>query len=460
MKFALLLVALTSSVSFAGAGSSGGGSLVVVNGKLEPADLHYVPESDTIPSSYQKMDFKEYPLGLGAFQFALDFLKARSQGQKDFSTWDVEHTEFYFVPTLSGQDLLPVTAGLPEKQVSYTREIVDISGSNKPTRIIIEILKDLFDQLSPEYQALVLTHEFMHHKHYGQHSIISPLIQSLNVLLPLKHRQDAGDRTILTDAEFEASTQLQNILAAVEGSYFTGKTIRGGGGVFLGDIGDTGRVTETGNFIGVTSSIMLVYAGGSIEASGNVVIDSNITLAQGKVDENTFINSQVSVDGGYFATVKGNWLQNCVIDYLNGSSQDNRFVDVQAHEVDIGSGKNEFEHVHTVRTLDVRGTGNKVHDLNQTEDPYKESGGFSQVLLILGSGNQIDHLNLQGAGVLKVSNSAIVNELTLSGRSSLELGNGAQVDHSTVPGSTSWSCEAKIAAGKTVSGQPIACAPR
>ena len=282
----LVSLGLTCQVSLAGAGSSGGGSLVEVDGHLVPADLFYTPSQNDF-SGDQKINFKDYPKALEAFQYVLSFLRARSHGADAFSKWDFEHTEFYFVSKLSGQDLLPVEEGKQEKQVSFTYEIMDYSGDHKPTRIIIEVLKDLFDQLSPENQALILAHEFMHHKTYGQHWVISPIIQSLNDLVPVSHRQDSGDRSALSDGELHSSQLLQNIIGAVTGDSET--VTRNGGGIVRGL-----PSTDT-NFVGITSR--LSCSGDCVNITNNALIGSDVRVDFVSTVGNNFVRSDLEVKG-------------------------------------------------------------------------------------------------------------------------------------------------------------------
>jgi hypothetical protein len=121
-KFAVLLgLCAFSSLAHAGSGvrDGGGGSLVLTaEGKLEPADLHYTGHADVIPRTFVPVHFEQYPETVEALQYALLFLKSRSQDHSEngFAQWDLKD-EYYFVPELSGQDLLPVESGLTEKQV-------------------------------------------------------------------------------------------------------------------------------------------------------------------------------------------------------------------------------------------------------------------------------------------------------------------------------------------------------
>lgn len=293
MKRALLMTGLclalsTPALATGGAGSSGGGSLVYVNGQLEPADLYSTVQPPQ-PENATPVDFKNYKDGVGAFQYALGFLKARSDGATDFSQWDFARTEFYFVPKLSGEDLLPVTAGLPEVQVAYTYEMYDFSGQHQPKRIIVELLQNLFDQLSPDNQALVLTHEFMHHKSYGQHWVIAPIIQDLNVLIPLSHLQEAGNRALLTDAQLAASQDLQNILGSVTGA--SDFVTRNGGGIVLAGP----KASPDANFVGATSR--LICHDDCVGVSGNTLVGSRVEIQSTQASGNLFVRSNIELVG-------------------------------------------------------------------------------------------------------------------------------------------------------------------
>ncbi len=99
--FSTLLV-LGSGQAHAGA-EGHGGSLVFIDGHLEPADLHYSGTAPKIPSNYVPINFKDYPKALRELEYAINFLKARADGDWNsrgmFGEWNVEDTEFYFVPT-------------------------------------------------------------------------------------------------------------------------------------------------------------------------------------------------------------------------------------------------------------------------------------------------------------------------------------------------------------------------
>lgn len=408
---------LAVSNSNAGVRDGGGGSLVLENGKLEPADLHYNGQTDVIPATYVPVNFKNYPQAVEALNYAMAFLKGREINDHEglFTDWDMEDTEFYFVPKLSGDDLLPVKPGMDEIQVAFTRDIVD--PTNDPLiRPIVELLQGPFDQLEPRYQALVLLHELMHHKPYGQHVVISPIIESLNVLLPLKHLQDAGDRSPLTDQQFNESQKLEKLMSAFEHAPAMNVT-RNGGGLWEG-------VEPKGDhlFIGVTSTLSEQYSNGSI--SNGILIDSHVTLDNcGKVNKNTFVRSNIDIKCSALAASypqayqMDDVLQNQFTDsdlkidmtFFVGDFTKNIIDQVRTKFENLGASstirieprenkpnspitisENVFRSITANQYINLIGSKNVISNIHQGED-----NAGQRIINIQGDGNKVSDLNAQ-----------------------------------------------------------------
>jgi hypothetical protein len=289
----LVLVAVfaasVSAIAGEGGNSSGGGSVVRNDqGELVPADTYFKARHYKLPNSYlRKLTEADYPLLQDEMRKVGSLLRTRTRNPNPLpKTGDRTSVEIYLTETLSGDDLLPVEAGLTAQQVSYTyafRELSDDFSVNRIRRII-EIKPSIFDKLTARNQALIILHEMLHHESIGGHEVISPIIQSMSTLLAVRDRQHAGDRNPISEAEYQASVSMENLAKAIndcepdQDECLTLHVNRRGGG--LDNL--ESKVSET-NFVGVDS---VIWVGLGTHRNGdaahgfknNVVIDSDMKI--------------------------------------------------------------------------------------------------------------------------------------------------------------------------------------
>ena len=469
---AVIGLCLASFGAHAGVRDGGGGSLVSADGKLEPADLHYNGHAEVIPSTYVPIKFADYPKAVEALQFAITFLKERAVNdhQQLFTDWDIDDTEFYFVPRLSGEDLLPVESDLGEIQVAFTRDIVD--PDNDPAiRPVVEIMKGPFDLLSPEYQGLVLLHELMHHKPYGQHTVISPIIKSLNVLLPLKQLQNKGNRSALTDQQLLESRTLERLMSIFEHAPPM-TVVRNGGGLLDG--AETGG---DGTFIGLSSSLRNVFGAGA-STLGNTLIDSHVEInGCGDFRENEFINSKVTAKcsalwanhpGAYQADrIMNNRFKNSTVNmdfiFFVGDFSANTFEDVTCGlrtsldikpRTPVTISDNILRSITSSREISLNGSANSLTQIRQ------EMGRMSPDLMTInGDGNRLENIRIKmDAARIALGSKDTLVDFEDSAAGVLTLRDSVQIQSSAYEnGESSLDCDTVLPAGAKIQNQPTKC---
>ena len=327
----VLALSLTASSALAaGAGSTGGGSVVRdERGVLVSADAYFRARNYQLPVSITgPFAWERYP-GLEEEVAALaKFLLQRSATTGQHLTSDggaaravyetlvseLKSFEIYTASQLSGNDELEVVPGVSAQQVAYSYQfqqlVRDDSGRTElKVRRITEIREDLFSQLSRREQALILIHEWMHLQHGLGHDLISPVLGNLPTALAVRERQKAAVSELSAE-EYRRLVELQDSLHSVlltvvgdrEGMPMAFALNRKGGGVLYSS-GGNGTPAQLNiaedSYIDFDSVVEVHYndrwmAGGKL--TRNTIRSSKIHLfTENPIEDSVIFNSEVQI---------------------------------------------------------------------------------------------------------------------------------------------------------------------
>ena len=324
-------------------------------------------------------------------------------------------------------------------------------------RSIIEIKKELFDQISPENQALVLLHELMHHTPFGQHVVISPIIKNLSILLPLKNLQDQGHLGLLSDQEFDASEQLEKLMSKLEGQTKR-SVLRNGGGLVEGLDSKDGT-----NFVDLGSS--LIVRGG--QATANKLVNSHVDMNEcGTFSQNEFSGSDIEFQCNQYAQkiLSNRFVQSDLEvkatffyggDFVGNTFSYthllNSFVELQSK----GSQDIKNNHFDTINICGDILLGGSNNTMMEVHEHVGQCGGY--VANFRGNRSYLKGVDLSlGAGMLSLGNGDTVIELKELSPGILMLGDLVTLDHDSF-GERYESCNTTIPAHAIIENQTIPC---
>jgi hypothetical protein len=322
--------ALTAPAALAGAGSTGGGSVVRdERGVLVSADAYFRARNYQLPGTITgPFQWDRFP-GLEAEVAALaKFLLQRSDSTGQHLTGDggaaqavyenllseLKSFEIYTASELSGDDELAVVPGVSPQQVAYSYQFQQLvrgeaGRTELKIRRITEIREALFSQLSRREQALILIHEWMHLQHGLGHDLISPVLGNLPTALAVRERQKAAVSELSND-EYRRLAELQdalhslllNVIGDREGLPLAFAVNRKGGGVVVSNGGNGSpaqlNVAED-SYVDFDSVVQIQYndrwmAGGKL--TRNTIRNSKILLySQNPIEDSVMVNSEVEI---------------------------------------------------------------------------------------------------------------------------------------------------------------------
>ncbi len=318
-----------------------------------------------------------------------------------------------------------VESGYTATQASYayiSRDL-DEKFKTKKTIKVIELLENEFKKLSSSHQALLLTHEILHHTDVGSHAFITPIIQSANLLLPTFKKQKASPSSLvkLTSEEALAAgtaySALQNSLCVQShengSKYINEKYCRPfqvdpqGGGIISAETKELLSLVTDNNYVDMSSRIhidattewapiidknALVSSEVSIKCSFN---ESTGARSQSEIRHNRLIKSELisrctSTEAGLSRQISGNDLtDSSALFEAGGSFLRNRLVRSEAKFIDSSVKKQTQPQLSTDNALvDVKiawivsGSSNVI------------KSAFSPVALF-GSQNRIEQVHSQ-----------------------------------------------------------------
>ncbi len=324
-------LSLTSPSAIAGAGSTGGGSVVRdERGVLVSADAYFrarnyqLPDTITGPFAWER-----YP-GLEEEVAALaKFLLQRSiptgeylviGGRAPFELYEnlfsqLKGFEIYTASQLSGSDELEVVTGVSAQQVAYSYRFNQLvrgadGRAELNVRRITEIREDLFSQLSRRDQALILIHEWMHLQLGLGHDLISPVLGNLPAVLGVRERQKAAVSEVSAE-EYRSLVAFQEGLHAIlltvvgdpEGwSPAFALNRKGGGLLFSIAVGAPVTLLKSGveeNYIDSDSVVQVHYGDdflGGGRLIGNTIRNSKVhVFSPNLLEANVILNSEVQI---------------------------------------------------------------------------------------------------------------------------------------------------------------------
>jgi hypothetical protein len=183
-----------------GAIGNGGGIVKTPEGNLVPADFYFKVSDVKYPVYDQEFSFDDFPGLKEEYTLILDFLRVRSAGRiKPEMLNFLNDFRWVYVKEFFCHDQMSTT--LPNEQVacSYTRNEFIRNDRGEVIRVqkvnVMELHKERFVALGQQhrgvfYQALKLVHERIHQDFkVADHDIISPIIEALNVIIPMLKQQ-------------------------------------------------------------------------------------------------------------------------------------------------------------------------------------------------------------------------------------------------------------------------------
>lgn len=252
--------------AFAGGSTVGNGTALCRDHKsdpLIPCDLFFEQRNFQLPyNSSQEVDLRNsYPDVWKELLVIRDFISNRSYGTLNFFELLPKNLRIFNTEKFLGTDAQYAGPGFEAIQAGYAYWFNHIhldDLSKKDTNFIVELdLKLMTSELSARFTALVVFHEFLHLVPGLDHSVISPLIKNLNMLLSLRDEQIKGSRRALTPTELKASDDFQMLLSHLGfRSYSDWRIHSNGGGVIYGE-----NDFKNTNFLGVSASLRVPEKG-------------------------------------------------------------------------------------------------------------------------------------------------------------------------------------------------------
>ena len=425
----VLIFCLFTSPAHSEGGLVGSGDSIVQlpSGATVPADLFYRRVNPGTPDSYRPIDLKSIPGLLDEITQLNEITRFRA-GYESVSPELFEH---FYTDRLSSEDPLPVIPGLESRAASFTYSFSEPEKETGyfKTRRVIELKPEYFEKLSVRNQALLLFHEYIHHRTSLGHDLIAPLVAGLGTVMELRDRQLAGDRSDLTDKEYEILLNLHGALMALRSEPRNGITIarRGGGIVYerysSGKATNLAKLFGTRNFVGVTSWVEISFF--PTIPVDNTFIDSSILFdSEGGCEHNMFINlrfieldsktrylSNVHCSGGKNNHVKDLQLNGAYLKLLgNGNQLENiRIMGRRYPAILIEGNFNRVENS-TMETLTLRTDRSTLTHCSLGEATIE---GFSGARFDTVFGN----FTLSGSGAQVLRNSDLNGKIRFADRS-------------------------------------------
>jgi hypothetical protein len=294
MRILMIVIALLSALpGWAGTESNsgnGGYFCHVGDEKPLPCDFFFEQRGYELPYlASQEFRYGDLRMAIREeFESIVRLIENRGAGWVDFNWLPPESIRFFDTSTFLGHDPQFVGEEIQQEQVGYAYwyNRVDTEDLSKKERVrIIELDLSYLKDKSPRNQALALLHEYLHHMPQLDHSLISPLIRALRILLSIRDEQLRGRHRQLTREELKASQDFQALLVhlGVNSDVYHQLMVihQPGGGVLV--YKEKVLPFSDKNFVGVGSAVRNITSDAAYYTEGLQVVDEVTALdSQGR----------------------------------------------------------------------------------------------------------------------------------------------------------------------------------